>query len=148
MTKKKKPDLVTDLPASTPYPTNVGAPKFAPLAIRDLKDQNKIVAREHANQKLEELNEQWQLIMKQAELVQQQARDIVDRVHITDWVLDSDFGFVIVIGKHYYLVEDTEKNKMILCVLGPNDWSGNPPSNYNYVATVRKLGDSTWERVD
>jgi len=148
MSKKKKPDLVTELPASTPYPTNVGAPKFEVLPINELKDQNKMVAREHANQKLSELNEQWELVMKQADLIRRQADDVVDRVRITEWVLDCEFGFNPIVGKEYYLYTNSEKRRMFMTLLGPDMWSCGPPDHLEFVCAVRKLGDSTWERVE
>ena len=148
MSKRKKPDLVTDLPASTPYPTNVGAPKFEALPIKELKDQNKMVAREHANQKLAELNEQWELVMKQADLIRKQADDVVDRVRITEWVLDSEFGFNPIVGKEYYLYTNSEKRCMFMTLLSPEMWSSGPPPHLEFVCAVKKLGDSTWERVE
>jgi hypothetical protein len=142
----KRPDNVTDLPASTPYPTNVGAPKFEPLPIAELKDKDKQVAREHANQKLDELNAQWDLVMQQAELIRQQADDIVDRVRITEWVLDSRYQFSPVMGRTYYLYQDHAQACRVMTLLSPDDWSGCQPEHLEFLCAVKKLGDSTWER--
>jgi hypothetical protein len=145
--KNKKPDQVADHPNIMPYPTNVGAPKFEPLPIATIKDKAKNIARYHANEKLEELNEQYQLVLKQAELIQNQAQKIIDRLSVTDKVLESEYQFVTVPYKIYYVVWDKRKEFYRLVSLGPNDWSTGAPTDYVYEHAVRLLGDGTWEIV-
>ena len=146
--KNKKPDQVADHPNIMPYPTNVGAPKFEPLPIATIKDKAKNIARYHANEKLEELNEQYQLVLKQAELIQKQAQKIIDRLAVTDKVLESEYQFVTVPYKTYYLVWDNRKEFYRLASLGPNDWSTGVPVDWIYEHAVRLLGDGTWEIVN
>lgn len=144
----KKPDMVCDTPASIPYPTNLSAPKFDLVPIKDVKDKAKNIAIHHANEKISELQEQYDLIMKQAELVQKQAKKIVDRMTLTDRVIDAEYQFVPVPYKVYWLCYDSKLEKERLVTLGPNDWCTGAPDNWMYDCCVRLLGDSTWERVE
>jgi hypothetical protein len=141
----KRSDQVVDKPNIMPYPTNVGAPKFEPLPIVTIKDSAKNIARHHANERLIELNNQYQLITKQAELIQKQAQQILDRVRITDLVLESEYQFLPVAQNVYYLVWDEQKMIRRLLFLSPSDWVSEAPSHYTYEYPVRLLGDSTWE---
>jgi hypothetical protein len=143
----KRSDQVVDKPNIMPYPTNVGAPKFEPLPIVTIKDSAKNIARHHANERLIELNNQYQLITKQAELIQKQAQQILDRVRITDLVLESEYQFLPVTQNVYYLVWDEQKMIRRLLFLSPSDWVSEVPSHYTYEYPVRLLGDSTWEIV-
>ena len=47
-------------------------------------------------------------------------------------------------GNTYWLVLDTRKEKMLLVHNGPDDWSTSAPSDYNYQAQVKYMGDHTW----
>ncbi len=147
MSYNKRPDQLVAYPNLMPYPTNVGAPKFEPLPIISIKDTAKNIARYHANEKLQELNDQYQLIVKQAEMIQQQAQKILSRVKVTDLILEAEYQFKPVPYNIYYLVWDKEVMLYKLLFLGPNDWVSDIPSYYDYQYSVRLLGDSTWEIV-
>lgn len=143
----KRPDQVVAHPNLMSYPTNVGAPKFEPLPMLTIKDSAKNMARYHANERLVELNFQYQLITKQAELIQKQAQQILDRVLITDLVLEAEYQFIPVPYNVYYLVWDEQQTVHRLLFLSPSDWVNGSPEHYVYKHPVRLLGDSTWEIV-
>ena len=65
--KKKKPDMVTDLPASTPYPTNVGAPAFKLNNIVEFKETRSSNALHHLNTRLEEIKKQYDALVDLAQ---------------------------------------------------------------------------------
>lgn len=144
----KRSDQVVDHPNLMPYPTNIGAPKFEQLPISSIKDAAKNVARYHANEKLQELDDQYQLVIKQAEMIQQQAQKILSRVRVTDLILEAEYQFKPVPYNIYYLVWDTEIKLHRLLFLGPDDWVSDIPLQYIYQHSVRLLGDSTWEIVN
>jgi hypothetical protein len=143
----KRPDQLVAYPNLMPYPTNIGAPKFEPLPISSMKDTAKNIARYHVNEKLQELNDQYQLIVKQAEMIQQQAQKILSRVKVTDLILEAEYQFKPVPYNVYYLVWDTEMMIYRLLFLGPDDWVSLPPLHFIYYSPVRLLGDSTWEII-
>lgn len=148
MSYKKRPDQLVAYPNLMPYPTNIGAPKFEPLPISSMKDTAKNIARYHANEKLQELTDQYQLIIKQAEMIQQQAQKILSRVKVTDLILEAEYQFKPVPYNVYYLVWDKKVMLYRLSFLSSTDWGSNLPSYYDYQYSVRLLGDSTWEIVN
>jgi hypothetical protein len=117
------------------------------LPIASIKDEAKNIARYHANEKLQELNDQYQLVVKQAEMIQQQAQKILSRVKITELILEAEYQFKPVPYNTYYLVWDKERTLYRLLFLSPADWVSEVPSHYIYEYPVRLLGDSTWEIV-
>jgi hypothetical protein len=144
----KRSDQIVAQPNIMPYPTNIGAPKFEPLPIASIKDEAKNIARYHANEKLQELNNQYQLVVKQAEMIQQQAQKILSRVKITELILEAEYQFKPVPYNIYYLVWDKKVMLYRLSFLSSTDWGANLPSYYDYQYSVRLLGDSTWEIVN
>ena len=55
----------------------------------------------------------------------------------------ANFNFKPVLLKPYYLYQ--KNNIFTLSMIGPDEWS----SPYgNYIATVRQLGDGTWEGIN
>jgi hypothetical protein len=98
-----------------------------------VKKESLVVMEHHVNQQIEVLKEQATVLIKQSEKIK-------ERVEIAYLVASADYGFEPVLLKHYYLYKN--KDKLILTLIGPQEWD----SPYEeYVATVRKLGDSTWE---
>lgn len=139
--KKKKPDMVVEHPESMMYPTNIGAPNFAPVPIKKEKDHMINMARMNAKQ-------EYDRIMELVTVLKKQADNIKKRLEMTDLIYQAKYNFKIVHGKTYWLVENTDKNITELVMLGPNDWSGKHPPHYKYLAPVRSLGDHTWEVIE
>jgi Protein of unknown function (DUF2452) len=125
----------------TPYPTEAGSVNFAPIPVTKQKDIMINVARLHAEQ-------EYNRIMELVEVLQRQAADIKRRLDLTDMVHSAKYDFQIVHGNTYWLVQDHRRNELILCGMGPNEWSASPPVNYEYLIAVKWLGDHTWIEVD
>lgn len=125
----------------TPYPTEVGGPKFDLVPVTKQKDIMLNVARMHAQQ-------EYDRIMELVSVLQKQAEQIKRRLDITDAVHAAKYEFQVYHGQIYWLAFDTEKNHTILCVNGPKDWFTGVPSNYEYICAVKWLGDHTWIEVD
>jgi hypothetical protein len=125
----------------TPYPTEVGGPKFDLVPVTKQKDIMINVARLHAQQ-------EYDRIMQLVEVLQKQAQDIKKRLDITDLVHSAKYQFQLYHNQIYWLAFDHRKNESILCHLGPNDWSSGKPEDYEYICPVKWLGDYTWIEVD
>lgn len=125
----------------TPYPTEVGGPKFDLIPIEKQKDVMINVARLHASQ-------EYDRIMDLVKVLQQQANDIKRRLDLTDMVHGAVYDFQITHGQIYWLLFDSRINKTRLCVHGPNEWSTGKPKSYEYICRVKWLGDYTWIEVD
>lgn len=125
----------------TPYPTEVGGPKFDLVPVEQQKDIMLNVARMHAQQ-------EYNRIMDLVEVLQQQAAELKRRLDITDMVHAAKYDFQIAHGQTYWLVLDHRKNITRLSSLGPKDWTTGSPEEYEYICQVKWLGDYTWVEVD
>lgn len=125
----------------TPYPVEVGGPKFDLVPITKQKDIMLNVARLHAQQ-------EYDRIMELVSVLQKQAAQIKRRLEITDLVHGAQYTFQLYHNKVYWLCFDTAKQITRLCMLGPKDWSTGAPINYDYICPVKWLGDHTWIEVD
>ena len=131
MTKKKKPDMVTDLPASTPYPTNVGAPAFTLNNIVEFKETRSSNALHDLNTRLEEIKKQYDALV---ELAQD-----------TEMIYRSKYNFLPIVGKTYHLYIGYD-DKPTLSIIGPNDWSTS--RSEDYLGSFLFTTENTWERVE
>ena len=127
--------------SSSEYPVEVGAAFFAPVKVEDQKDISLNIAKEHAKQ-------EYDRIMQMVEILQEQAKQLVDRIDATELVHGAEFGMTVTHSKPYFLYFDSIKNKNILSAIGPTTWCAGPPYYYKFVASVQKKGDSTWEYID
>ena len=125
----------------TPYPTEVGGPKFDLIPIEKQKDIMVNVARLHAQQ-------EYERIMDLVKVLEKQAQDIKRRLDVTDMVHSAQYSFQIFHGNVYYLFYDNKDKCTRLSLLGPNDWFTGVPANYEYITRVKWLGDYTWIEVE
>ena len=125
----------------TPYPTEVGAPKFDLIPVEKQKDIMVNVARMHAQQ-------EYNRITELVEVLQRQAAELKRRLDVTDMVHAARYEFQVYHGQTYWLVNDTKKGGTRLTHQGPNDWTTGAPAEYEYVCQVKWLGDYTWIEVD
>jgi len=123
-----------------PYPMDVGSPAFQPITVTQVKDQSINVARAHAAQ-------EYDRIMEQAEILIKQAKQLQDRLNMSERVIASDWNFAEKHGINYYLYLNTKTNRELLSLIAPSDWNNNCPEHLQYQATVQKQGDSTWAEV-
>jgi len=125
----------------SPYPTEVGSPKFDLIPIEKQKDVMVNVARMHARQ-------EYDRIMSVVKVLQQQALEIKQRLDVTDMVHGAVYEFQISHGQTYWLLFDSKIQKTRLCIQGPDDWTSGKPESYEYICQVKWLGDYTWIEVD
>jgi hypothetical protein len=125
---------------TTPYPTEISAPKFDLVPVTQQKDIMLNVARMHAQQ-------EYDRIMDLVSVLQKQAQDIKRRLDITDAVHSAEYKFQIFHGNTYWLLFDTSDKKNRLSMQGPDDWATGKPENYEYICQVKWLGDYTWVEV-
>jgi hypothetical protein len=124
----------------SPYPTEVTAPRFELVPVKEQKDLMLNTARLYAQQ-------EYDRIMALVSVLQQQALQIKRRLEITDWVHSAQFNFKLYPGRTYWLVLDTRAETTILTPTGPRYWSTGVPLHWNYLAQVKYMGDSTWMEV-
>lgn len=125
----------------SPYPTDVGGPKFDLVPVTKQKDIMVNVARLHAQQ-------EYNRIMELVSVLQKQAEQIKRRLDITDAVHAAEYQFQIYHGQTYWLVHDNSKQITRLSMHGPSDWFTGAPEEYEYICRVKWLGDHSWIEVD
>jgi len=126
----------------TPYPTEVGAPKFDMVDVESERDLELNQARQFANEELSRLNEH-------AEVLQRQYRALERRVMLTELVHQAHYMFTPQVGQTYHLYQESTRfqNRAVLMRNSPAQWSSGIPEGLTFLGSVRKLGDNTWEGV-
>lgn len=126
---------------SIAYPMEVSAPSFAPVPVREEKDQMLNIARLSAQQ-------EYERIMELVRVLERQAAEIKRKLDITDMIHAAEYNFKLYQGQAYWLAEDSKKNKFVLTPLGPEDWSSGAPDHYKYLAHVQWFGGHNWQELD
>jgi hypothetical protein len=126
---------------ASPYPTEIGSPKFDLVPVTKQKDVMVNVARLHAKQ-------EYNRIMELVEVLQRQASEIQTRLDLTDQVHGAIYEFQLTHGNIYWLLYDSKKNCTRLCIQGPTDWSVGKPNHYEYITRIKWLGDYTWIEIE
>jgi len=124
----------------TPYPTEVGGPKFDLIPVTQRKDLMVNAARMHAEQEYNRITELMSVLAKQAD-------ELKRRLDITDMVHAAEYQFQPAHGQTYWLAYDSNKENTILSIQGPDDWTTGKPDKYEYICQVKWLGDYTWVEV-
>lgn len=125
----------------TPYPTEIGGPKFDLVPVTKQKDIMLNVARLHAQQ-------EYDRIMELVSVLQKQAAQIKRRLEVTDAVHAAVYQFQIYHGNIYWLCFDNRKQCTRLVMHGPDEWFTGKPEEYDYICRVKWLGDHSWLEVD
>lgn len=124
--KLKRPDNVTDLPASTPYPTNVGAPAFKLNNMVEFKETRSSNALNHLNTRLEEIKKQYD--------------SLIELAQDTELIYQSRYSFIPIVGKIYHLYQVDHQAKSFLSIITPEQ------SNWLHLGSFKFTTENTWER--
>ena len=123
-----------------PYALDRGSCKFHLIDIKSIKDQEYNLSIKQAQQEFNKLKEM-------AEVINNQVKQIKERMELTHLIYLAEYNFKPVVDNTYWLVKNNKKNIFMLCLLGPEDWSGGPPEAYEYIQQVRSLPNGLWEAV-
>ena len=130
-------DKIAENPHLLPYAHTVGGALVKP------EDKGRIKGRA-VSAMYEQTDMQLDQLRKQFELLAQQAKEIQDRVTISEKIYLADIPFSPLINFNYHLYQKSD-GKELLSMVGPAEWGSNMP--YKFLATVRLLGDHTWEII-
>lgn len=133
--ESEKPEYYTGSQNFAPVPMHVGSALIKPIDKGKLQSTAYEAMRHHANQQIA-------LLKKQAELIMEQVKEIEERVSISHQIYEAEFRFKPEVGNVYHLYE--QDGKRFLSLIGPNEW-GRSKKYENFVASVRLMGDKTWE---
>jgi hypothetical protein len=123
----------------SPYPMHLGSPKIVP------HDRGKIRAIAVDNiYKGAEM--QMNLLRRQADLLIKQAEEIESRISISERIYMADMGFEPVSGIIYHLYKSGDRE--VISLIGPHEWGVRGCLFGDWLATMRLLGDKTWEIIE
>jgi hypothetical protein len=120
-----------------PIPLSIGSPLIKPEDKNQIKATAVLAMNHYAEQEIK-------MLKKQADLIIQQVREIENRLVVSEKIYQSDMRFTPVIGQIYHLYEKEDHYKLSL--IGPDEW-GRAKSIGKYVASVKLLGDHSWDLI-
>ena len=124
----KKPDKVADSPMTTPYGTNVGAPAFTVPDVKGYKKAQAAEASHRFHQRYEELEQQMQELMTQAQY--------------NDRLLNAQIAFKPIIGQVYYLYNKDDRD--FISMVSPAEWGNNYMQKQTFIGAYKILADNVW----
>lgn len=126
-------DKIAEDPHLLPYAHTLGSAIIRPIDKGKLKGLAMNAMYEQTGDKLEQIKEQIDILVKQAQ-------SIHDRIDISEKIYEASYSFKPIIGNIYSLYSKDER--YILSMISPEEWSNCP---YEYIAKVQLLSDHTWK---
>ncbi|GAB3509717.1 DUF2452 domain-containing protein [Emticicia fontis] len=127
---------VADNPGLMEYAHTAGSAVIRPEDVGKVKGKAQLAMRQQTNEQLGK-------IYKQMELLAQQAKEIKNRIDISERIYDAAIGFEPIINHTYYLYEK-KNGSDILSMVAPSEWGRSFPFN-QFLARVFLLADHTWK---
>lgn len=118
-----------------PIPLSVSSPKINPIDKRLVK-ANAFETMQH------QANQQIMMLKRQADLLMEQARQIEERLKVSQMIYEADLNFEPIIGTVYHVYE--KKGKTILSLVAPFEWGAKLPFD-KHICSARLLADKSWD---
>lgn len=132
-------DKVAENPGLLPYAHHAGSAIIRPLDKGRIRGNAMTAMYDQTDRQMEQLRQQMETLM-------QQAKSLDQRVRISEIIYQAEIPFRPVIHHIYYLYLRSSDGKHVLSLIAPGEWGRKKP--YDYVASLRLLGDHTWEILD
>jgi len=129
---------IAENPHLLPYAHSRGGAQIVPV------DKGKVKGRAMSAM-YEQTDMHLQQIREQIELLARQAREIQDRVSISEEIYQAEMSFEPFMGKTYHLYRRAS-GRAVLSLVAPQEWGSKAP--FTFVATVRLMGDHTWDIIN
>ena len=129
---KKKPDQVVDNPGTMTYGTDLAAPAFTLPDVTGFKKAQAAEAGHRFHQRYNELEQQMQELMTQAQY--------------NDRLLRARISFKPNIGKIYFLYN--RNNEDYVSMLSPQDWGTAWMQQQTFVGAYKLLSDNVWVEIE
>lgn len=132
-------DKVAENPGLLAYPHTIGSIVVKPEDTGKLKSRALSAMREQTGRQLKQ-------IQKQAELLAQQAREIQERLQVSEQIYQAKISFEPFIGHVYHLYE--KNDEYVLMLIGPDEWGSARNQHLRFIHSVKLLSDHTWELLE
>jgi Protein of unknown function (DUF2452) len=149
MAKKKKnseafinpidPKKVAENPGLLPYAHTAGGAVIRPEDKGQIRGNAMTAMYDQTDRQMEQLRQQMETLVTQAKSLQ-------ERKEISELIYQADVNFQPVIHHIYHLYERNTNQTHLLSMIAPAEWGRRAP--FRHLATVRLLGDHTWEVLD
>lgn len=133
---EKEKEKVTDTPGILEYAHTVGGAIIKPIDKGKLKGRAVTAMHQQSNRQLQQIYEQMQTLARQAKELQQ-------RVEVSERIYSAQMSFEPIISHTYYLYEKNDGND-VLSMISPSEW-GKSKSKLKFIAKVTLLADHTWD---
>lgn len=151
MSKKKHPELneafvnpidkdkVTETPGLLPYAHHSGSAIIKPEDRGRIRGNAMTAMYDQTDRQMEQLRQQMETLVAQAKSLQQ-------RMSVSEVIYQAEIPFQPVIHHIYHLYQRKKDGTQLLSMVSPAEWGQRMP--FDHLATVRLLGDHTWEVLD
>ena len=149
MPKKKKTDeafvnpidkdKVTDMPGLLPYAHHAGSAMIKPEDKGRIRGNAMTAMYDQTDRQMEQLRRQMETLVGQA-------KSLSSIMQMSEMIYQSDIPFQPVIHHIYHLYRRKTDGSSVLSMIAPAEWGRKAP--YEHLATVRLLGDHTWEVLE
>lgn len=132
-------DKVTETPGLLPYAHTSGSALIRPEDKGRIRGNAMTAMYDQTDRQMEQLRQQMETLMNQA-------KSLHSRMEVSEVIYQADVPFQPVIHHIYYLYQRKSDGRHLLSLIAPHEWGRVKP--YEHLATVRLLGDHTWEVME
>lgn len=132
-------DKVAETPGLLPYAHTAGGAVIRPEDKGRIRGNAMTAMYDQTDRQMEQLRQQMETLVRQA-------KSLDKRMQVSEVIYQADIPFQPVIHHIYYLYQRKSDGSHVLSMIAPAEWGRKRP--YEHLATVRLLGDHTWEVLE
>ena len=129
-------DKVAENPGLLPYAHTAGGAVIRPEDKGRIRGNAMTAMYDQTDRQMEQLRRQMETLVNQA-------KSLNDRMAISEAIYQAEIPVQPVIHHLYHLYQRKSDGVHLLSMVAPHEWGRKQP--YEHLATVRLLGDHTWE---
>lgn len=149
MNEEKKPeqafinpidkDKVAENPGLLPYAHTAGGAIIRPEDKGQIRGNAMTAMYDQTDRQMEQLRHQMETLVEQA-------KSLSTRMQVSEVIYQAEIPFQPVIHHRYHLYQRRSDGTHLLSMVAPSEWGRKQP--YEHLASVRLLGDHTWEVLE
>lgn len=132
-------DKVAENPGLLPYAHTAGGAIIRPEDKGQIRGNAMTAMYDQTERQMEQLRQQMETLVKQA-------KSLDNRMKVSEVIYQADIPFQPVIHHIYHLYRRKSDGTHVISMIAPTEWGRRAP--YEHLATVRLLGDHTWEVLE